>query len=137
MAIEKLNKTYVNNQTKLNAEDFKENVNKINEIIDISDWVLLNSDYNCYYRKTGNFTEINLSASQKNLSFGQNIILGILPEGFRPSKTVRTSIYNRSSSSAVPRNLYIEIQPGGTIYLFNWETTDTFETLNANVCFIN
>ena len=37
MAIEKLNKTYVNNQTKLNAEDFKENVNKINEIIDISE----------------------------------------------------------------------------------------------------
>lgn len=34
MAIEKLNKTYVNNQTKLNAEDFQENVDKIDEIID-------------------------------------------------------------------------------------------------------
>lgn len=34
MAIEKLNKTYVNNQTKLNATDFQENVDKIDEIID-------------------------------------------------------------------------------------------------------
>ena len=35
MAIEKLNKTYVNNQTKLNAEDFQENVDKIDEIVDV------------------------------------------------------------------------------------------------------
>lgn len=34
MAIEKLNKTYVNNQTKLNAEDFQENVDKIDELVD-------------------------------------------------------------------------------------------------------
>ena len=33
MAIEKLNKTYVNNQTKLNAEDFQETVDKIDEIV--------------------------------------------------------------------------------------------------------
>ena len=33
MEIEKLNKTYVNNQTKLNAEDFQENVDKIDEIV--------------------------------------------------------------------------------------------------------
>ena len=33
MAIEKLNKTYVNNQTKLNATDFQENVDKIDEVV--------------------------------------------------------------------------------------------------------
>ena len=33
MAIENLNKTYVNNQTKLNAEDFQETVDKIDEIV--------------------------------------------------------------------------------------------------------
>ena len=35
MAIEKLNKTYINGQTKLNATDFQENVDKIDEIIEI------------------------------------------------------------------------------------------------------
>ena len=42
MAIEKLNKTYVNNQTKLNAQDFQENVDKIDEVVtavnNISSW---------------------------------------------------------------------------------------------------
>lgn len=33
MAIEKLNKTYVNNQTKLNAQDFQENADKIDELV--------------------------------------------------------------------------------------------------------
>lgn len=36
MAINKLNKTYVNSQTKLNAEDFQENVNKIDELVDFA-----------------------------------------------------------------------------------------------------
>lgn len=40
MAIEKLNKTYVNNQTKLNAEDFQENVDKIDELVDFSNSVI-------------------------------------------------------------------------------------------------
>lgn len=34
MPITKLNKTYVNNQTKLNAADFQQNVNKIDELVD-------------------------------------------------------------------------------------------------------
>lgn len=34
MAITKLNKTYVNNQTKLNATDFQQNVDKIDELVD-------------------------------------------------------------------------------------------------------
>ena len=42
MAIEKLNKTYVNNQTKLNATDFQQNVDKIDEVVtavnNISSW---------------------------------------------------------------------------------------------------
>ena len=40
--IEKLNKTYVNNQTKLNATDFQQNVDKIDEVVtavnNISSW---------------------------------------------------------------------------------------------------
>lgn len=40
MAIEKLNKTYVNNETKLNAEDFQENVDKIDELVDFSNSVI-------------------------------------------------------------------------------------------------
>ena len=42
MTIEKLNKTYVNNQTKLNATDFQQNVDKIDEVVtavnNISSW---------------------------------------------------------------------------------------------------
>lgn len=40
MTIEKLNKTYVNNQTKLNAEDFQENADKIDELVDFSNSVI-------------------------------------------------------------------------------------------------
>ena len=44
MAISKLNKTYHNNSTKRNEEDFQENVNKINELV--SDIKLLWSNQN-------------------------------------------------------------------------------------------
>lgn len=142
MAIEKLNIDWQNKgetgyeNSKMNKTKLQEITDKIDEIIDISNWNLLSEDYGCYYHKTGNITELNLNASQKTLNFGQNVILGTLPIGFRPDKTVRSFIYNRSTSSAITRNLYIEIQNTGNVYIFNWEATDTFETLNVHVAFI-
>lgn len=142
MAIEKLNIDWQNKgetgyeNSKMNKTKLQEITDKIDEIINISNWNALNEDYMCYYRKTGNITELNLNASQKTLNFGQNVVLGVLPNGYRPSRTVRTLIYNRSASSAPLRNVYIEIQASGNVYLFNWETTDTFETLNVHVTFI-
>lgn len=142
MAIEKLNLDWKNKgetgyeNSKMNKTKLQEITDKIDEIIDISNWNLLNEDYGCYYHKTGNITELNLNASQKTLNFGQNVVLGVLPDGYRPSRTVRTLIYNRSASSAPLRNVYIEIQASGNVYLFNWEITDTFETLNVHVTFI-
>lgn len=142
MAIEKLNLDWRNKgetgyeNSKMNKTKLQEITDKIDEIIAISNWNLLNEDYGCYYRKTGNITELNLNASQKTLNFGQNVVLGTLPIGFRPDKTVRSFVYNRSTSSAITRNLYIEIQNTGNVYIFNWEATDTFETLNVHVAFI-
>lgn len=137
--MEKIN--FENNKTPASAttmNTFQNNIeNAINETIAKSEWITLNSSYGCYYRKTGNVVEFNMLASSKSLEFGKNIVLGILNEGFRPSKRIRSFVYNRSSSVATPRNVYIEIQPEGNVYMFNWDTTDTFESLSSNITYIN
>src|SRR5699024_460822 len=98
--------------------------NAINEISEKSEWITLSSDYQCFYRKVGKVVELNMIASSKSLEFGKNIVLGTLNEGFRPSKRIRSFVYNRSNSVATPRNIYIEIQPTGNVYMFNWDKTD-------------
>ena len=68
MAIEKLNKTYINNQTKLNAADFQENVDKIDELVEFANTPGV-------YRISSPIqassvgTEINLSNSLANYDF--------------------------------------------------------------------
>lgn len=109
--------------------------NAINETIAKSEWITLNSDYQCYYRKVGKVVELNMIVGSKVLDFGKNIVLGILNEGYRPSKRIRTFVYNRSNSIATPRNVYIEIQPVGNVYIFNWDAKDTFEALSTSVTY--
>ena len=122
------------NATNLNA--LQDNVeNAINEISEKSEWITLSSDYQCFYRKVGKVVELNMIASSKSLEFGKNIVLGTLNEGFRPSKRIRSFVYNRSSSVATPRNVYIEIQPSGSVYMFNWDKTDTFEALSSIITY--
>lgn len=66
--ISKLNKTYINNQTKLNAQDFQENANKIDELVD-------QVNKPGIYRLTGNLdaytinTEIELTDSLQNYDY--------------------------------------------------------------------
>ena len=68
MAIEKLSKTYINNQTKLNAQDFQENANKIDELVD-------QVNRPGVYRLTGNLdaytvnTEFELTDSLQNYDY--------------------------------------------------------------------
>ena len=68
MAISKLNKTYINNQTKLNAADFQENVDKIDELVD-------QVNKPGIYRLTGNLdaytvnTEFELTDSIHNYDY--------------------------------------------------------------------
>lgn len=109
--------------------------NSINEISEKSEWITLSSDYQCFYRKVGKVVELNMIASSKSLEFGKNIVLGTLNEGFRPSKRIRSFVYNRSNSVATPRNIYIEIQPTGNVYMFNWDKTDTFEALSSIITY--
>lgn len=109
--------------------------NAINEISEKSEWITLSSDYQCFYRKVGKVVELNMIASSKSLEFGKNIVLGTLNEGFRPSKRIRSFVYNRSNSVATPRNIYIEIQPAGNVYMFNWDKTDTFEALSSIITY--
>ena len=68
MAIEKLNKIYVNGQTKLNAADFQENVDKIDEVVGQINMPGI-------YRLTGNLdaytvnTEFELTDSLQNYDY--------------------------------------------------------------------
>ena len=68
MAIEKLNKTYINNQTKLNAADFQENVDKIDELVEFAN---IPGVYRISspVQASSVGTEINLSDSLANYDF--------------------------------------------------------------------
>lgn len=121
--------------SKINATNLNDLEDRIANALKESDWITLNSDYSCYYRKSSNIVELNMIVGSKTLEFGKNIVLGTLNEGYRPSKRIRTFVYNRSSSQSAPRNIYVEVQPTGSVYLFNWEASDTFEALSFSICF--
>ena len=120
MAIEKLNKTYVNNQTKLNAEDFQENVDKIDEIIDFSNSVIASeANDNGSYIKYSDGTMIcwqpkvfQVSAFEQWGSLYRKIIQNpfIFPVSFTTYPTIVCGVRNTNSSQlfGMPDGLVID-----------------------------
>lgn len=146
MAIEKLNMNWKNkgetgaipiNATNLNKMTNKtdELVTGVNELQNPSEWITLSTDYQCSYRKVGKVVELDFIAKTKTLEFGKTYQIGVINEGFRPSKRIRTFVFNRSTSKAAPRNIYMEIIPAGAVILFNWDATDTFESLASSITY--
>ena len=100
-----------------------EGYEEVDEILDDTDWKLLNSDYGAYYRKKGNvviircFTEKTL----KLTGYAQATIAN-LPVEIRPNVALRFPVYARGNA-----NIYGQAYPSGALILFNWGTEASFE----------
>ena len=100
--------------------------NEYKEFYKDSGWNLLTQTGEDYaairYRKIGKMVELNspwYSENGINIAAYGTVLLGTLPEGFRPSQKLYTPIMCKNSNNEIVNSCYVIVNQDGTIMLSN------------------
>lgn len=122
------------NQMQTNIE------NAINKLEEDSGWQRLTDTGESYapidYRKMGQLVVLSsrwYSETGISVNAWSNMILGTLPEGFRPTTNIQLAIYCKDLNSKVINNCHVRITPNGEVLLIN--SSDTKASSIASIVF--
>lgn len=109
----------------------------MSELKKVEDWKTLNSTFNLKYRKIGRMVEIDMNVTKNystntpiTLAGYTNILLGTLPEKYRPDSEVVVAPYVQAK-----RDVRLTINTNGEVYLFNWQDTTTTDLIATHLIY--
>lgn len=104
------------------------------ELINKTDWTLLSSQFNCYYKKVGKTVEITGTCEPNTeLPAYADKIIGTLPTDYRPSHQIVFPIFCYNNDP-----IYGFVRTNGIVGLFNWQQTKTYRSteLGFNITYL-